>query len=52
VDAISAATMTSNSIKNNIITTLETFQPVLRSLKREKRKLICSDPKLKFEIVE
>ena len=52
VDAISGATMTSNSIKSNIITTLETFQPVLRSLKWKKRKLICSDPELKFETVE
>jgi len=52
VDAISGATMTSNSIKNDIITTLETFQPVLRNLKWEKRKLICSDPELKFETVE
>ncbi len=52
VDAISGATMTSNSIKKNIITTLETFQPVLRSLMWEKRKLICSDSELKFETVE
>ncbi len=52
VDAISGATMTSNSIKNDIIITLETFQPVLRSLIWEKRKLICSEPELKFKTVE